>query len=164
QYLRSAEASLAPQDGGGGQDASPRWGLVSFEDGTAADDAARAVAPVRISEVLTHVPLDGMQTPVTAIQTPATDDPAAMVGYAQKRAADRIAARAGAASGRGGVVDQVTDALRSGCDCVVGLIVRGDLAHLRTIAGRPGVRAVEALPPDAVFCSFAVRPLMPGMR
>lgn len=164
QYLRAADASLSPQDGDSDDGSAPRWAMVSFEEGTAADGAAQMVAPVRISEVLTHVPLDGTQTPVTATQTPATGDPAATVGFAQKRAAEHIAERAGEASGRGGAVAQVTGALRGGCDCVVALIVRGDLERLRTIEGRPGVRAVEALPPDAVFGSFAVRPLTPGTR
>lgn len=160
QYVARARATLSGQD----DPEAPRWAMVSFDEGVSAGAAADAVAPVRISEVLSYVPVDGTQTPVTAIQTPATDDPAAMVARAQKRAADRIAERAGGAPGRGSVVDEVTGALRGGCDCVVGLIVRGGLAELRAIDARPDVEAVEALPADAVFGSFAVRPLAPRMR
>ena len=154
-YIARAADTLRP---GGDPDAA-HWALVSFGEGTAAPAAARAVAPVRISEVLTHVRLDGRQTPVTTVQTPATDRPAAMVSRALPQAADRIDSGYGpAAAASGPADDAVTGALREECDCVVGLVVRAPLDQLREVSHRPGVAAVEALPADAVFGSFAVRP------
>ncbi len=155
-YMARAAETLRPH---GDSDAA-HWALVSFRGGTAAAAAAEAVAPVRISEVLAHVRLDGRQTPVTTVQVPATDRPAAMVTRALPLAADTIAAGYGpAAAASGPDADAVTGALRAGCDCVVGLVVRAQLEQLRRVSQRPGVAAVEALPADAVFGSFAVRPL-----
>lgn len=54
--------------------------------------------------------------------------------------------------------------IRSGAPSVIGLLVRATPAQLREVAGRPGVRAVEALPADAVWGRFAVRPLQPQQR
>lgn len=42
---------------------------------------------------------------------------------------------------------------------ITGLLVRGTLGQLRSIEGRPGVVAVEALAADAVVGRFGVRPL-----
>jgi hypothetical protein len=39
--------------------------------------------------------------------------------------------------------------------------VRGTPAELTELAGRADVRAVQALPPDAVSGKFAVEPLLP---
>ena len=51
--------------------------------------------------------------------------------------------------------------IRAGDPAIIGLVVRAPPAQLRTLAQRPGVRAVEALPSDAVWGRFAVRPLQP---
>ncbi|WP_182357546.1 hypothetical protein [Tomitella gaofuii] len=174
EYTARAAASLQPRgtpDAEHGPSEALHWALVSFDQGVGAEDAARAVAPVRISEVLSHVPVDGAQTPVTPVQVPATDDPAAMVARAQSRAADvvaqrtglaaagRYAAGAGNAAGAGSTTAAaVVDGLRGGCACVMALVVHGTLGDLRAVADRPGVLAVEALPADAVFGRFAVRP------
>src|SRR5699024_6260786 len=133
-YISRAAATLQPH----GDPGAAHWALVSFRAGTEAPAAAQAVAPVRISEVLTHVRLDGRQTFVTTVQVPATEEPAAMVSRALAQAADRIAGGyGGAVSASGPAADAVTDALRAGCDCVVGLVVRAELDRLRAVAGRP---------------------------
>ena len=45
--------------------------------------------------------------------------------------------------------------------CVIGLVVRAPTAVLADIAATDGVRAVEALPADAVAGRFSVSPLLP---
>ncbi|MFD5867658.1 hypothetical protein ACFWGD_03450 [Corynebacterium sp. NPDC060344] len=69
---------------------------------------------------------------------------------------------------RADVIERELDLLRRSAGPVVrgtgdanltGLLVRGTLDQLRTIAGRPGVAAVEALAADAVIGRFGVRPL-----
>ncbi|GAA4817687.1 hypothetical protein [Tomitella cavernea] len=186
EYTARAAASLqarGPSDAESGPPDALHWALVSFEQGVSADAAARSAAPMRISEVLSHVPVDGAQTPVTPVQVPATDDPAVMVARAQSRAADVVAQRTGlatapgeaagsgdtagsghAAGSRETVAAAVVDGLRGGCACVMALVVHGTLGDLRAVAGRPGVLAVEALPADAVFGSFAVRPPVQYLR
>ncbi len=153
EYTARAAQSLEQP----GDPAALHWALVSLPGGVSAAAAAAAAAPVRISEVLVHVPLDDAQTPVTAVQVPAADDPAAMVSTAQGVAADTVASSAGTT----GTAGRVVDALRGGCGCVVGLVVHARLDQLRTVAGRDGVAAVDALPADAVFGGFAVRPATP---
>ena len=56
---------------------------------------------------------------------------------------------------------ETADALAGGEPAVVAALVHADTAALRRIAATPGVRAVEALPQDAVAGRFAVRPLLP---
>ena len=41
-------------------------------------------------------------------------------------------------------------------------MVRADLPRLNAVAALPGVRAVQALPADAVSGGFAVNPLLPA--
>jgi hypothetical protein len=48
-----------------------------------------------------------------------------------------------------------------GCRCVVALVVDGDRAGLAAIAGRAGVRAVEAAPPGTTNVELALAPLLP---
>lgn len=42
---------------------------------------------------------------------------------------------------------------------VLGVLVHGTPAELRELSGRPGVLAVEALPPDAAYGRFGLRPV-----
>ncbi|HHX85310.1 MAG TPA: hypothetical protein GX694_08280, partial [Actinomycetales bacterium] len=51
--------------------------------------------------------------------------------------------------------------IRDGEPAIIGLLARGTPAELRAVADQPWVRAVEALPADAVWQRFAVRPLQP---
>lgn len=153
QYTARAAATIAA-DGRQEDAGEPRWALVSFQQGMSADAAAAAVGGVRISEVVTWLPDDSAQTPVTVVQVPAAEDPASMVEHAQRRAADQVEQSSVRA---GGTAGDVVRALRGGCACVVGLVVRADLPELRDIADRRDVTTVDALPGDAVFGTFAVR-------
>ena len=49
-------------------------------------------------------------------------------------------------------------ALLDGCACVRALVVHAAGPALRAVAAHPQVAAVEALPADAVYGSFSVRP------
>ncbi|WP_280275473.1 hypothetical protein [Nocardia wallacei] len=151
-YLARARDSLT------GADTAERWALASFDTGTAAGRLPEQAAGLRISQVLYHVPLNRVYTPVTAVPVPAGD--AAAIGsiraaagamdYAQP--ADERAARTAAV---------VAARLHADCPCAVGVVVRGRLTQLRDLASHTGIRAVEALPPDAAAGAFAVVPLLP---
>lgn len=153
-YLDRAHRSL---DGA----AEPRFALVSFSSEIAPWEVATVAAGVRVSQVLYQVPIPRVQTTLVPVSVP--DDPWALLQSAG------IAARALGSSTTVDVTDErrrridVVSAARleDGCACIVGLVVRGTSAQLDEIATRAGVRAVEALPVDAVFGRFAVAPLMP---
>lgn len=160
-YLERASASLA----GGAVEAGPRWALVTAERPWSVAEAADVVAALpRVSMLYVQVPVPGVAMPV-AEETLA--EPVA--GEADRepvfvRALERLAGAAVAVDGRGRVAE--TEALtvarvQAGEPAIIGLTVRGDTEALRMVADEPGVRAVEALPADAVWGRFAVRPLQP---
>ncbi len=151
-YLARAETSLIADD------AEPRWGSVSFDRELTAEQAFSAANDVRISMVLFRVPLDRVQTPILTVGVPGSER---SVLNSTARAAGQIQESFGAGD-RQAQIDAVSQRrLLSGCACVVTLVVRGTPAELSEVAGRDGVRAVEALPPDAVSGKFAVEPLLP---
>lgn len=153
-YLDRARATL---DGA----AEPRYALVSFTAEIAPWQVATVAAGVRVSQVLYRVPIPRVQTTLVPVSVP--DDPWALLQSAG------LAARAldnpttvYTADERRQRIDVVSAArLEDGCACIVGLVVRGTSAQLGEIATRSGVRAIEALPVDAVFGRFAVAPLLP---
>lgn len=157
-YLtRAAESLDDPAD----PDA-PRWALVSFtaplDVGAVADLTAELGAEMRVAQVLFRVPIDRVQTPLVTVAVPQNPEalrraPAVAVGRLQIPASgnDRAARVAAASAHR----------LAEGCACVVGLVVRATGAQLHTLESAPAVRAVEALPTDAVAGRFAVSPLLP---
>ncbi|WP_024793118.1 hypothetical protein [Tomitella biformata] len=155
QYLARAAESLAV-DG-----AASRWALVSFDDGSTAAAAAAAVGQARVSQVQFWSLAAGAQSPLITVSTGASDDPAGLLSGAQALAAAQLEADMSAAVLEGVRATAAAD-LRAGCACVVGVLVRGASGELREIAERPGVRAVEALPADAVFGRFGLRALLPG--
>ncbi len=151
-YLDRAGASLA------GGDTDPRWALVTLRTGTTTDGVIGIVAGLRVSQVLYHVPLDRVYTPVITVPVP---EGAAAVRAAQPAAAgamdhvrtddDRSQRIAAVSAAR----------LHAGCACVVNLVVRGTLARLRGLAAHDAIRSVQTLPPDASAGAFAVLPLVP---
>ncbi|OZE76114.1 hypothetical protein CH294_20425 [Rhodococcus sp. 14-2483-1-1] len=151
-YLARAETSLLP----GG--AEPRWGSVSFDRALTAEQAYAAANGVRISQVLFRVPLDRVQTPILTVGVPGSER---SVLNATARAAGQIQESFGAGDRQAQIEAVSQRRLLGGCACVVTLVVRGTAAELSEVAGRDGVRAVEALPPDAVSGKFAVEPLLP---
>lgn len=140
----------------------PRWALVSLTEHLTTAEVLALTGDVRVARVLEHVPIDRVQTPIVAIPVPDSDEP---VLRADAAAADVLRDRLDRQpmderSAR--VHEVVADRLRAGCACTAGLVVRADLDTLRALAARRGVRAVEALPADAVANRFAVTPLLPG--
>ncbi|MEU1550597.1 hypothetical protein [Nocardia sp. NPDC005745] len=152
-YLDRSRDSLEP----GGDE--PRWALVSFTEPLAPEQIPAHSGGLRISQVLYRVPVPRVQTPLVTVPVPegaaAAVDSARDAAWLLPRPADDRSAR---------VVEYSAARLRDGCGCVVGLVVRGSSAQLRDLAGRDGIRAVQALPADAVAGSFAVVPLLPDYR
>ncbi|MFC7447070.1 hypothetical protein [Rhodococcus daqingensis] len=151
-YLARAGASI------GGPDADPRWALVSLDIEMTADQAYGLADGVRISRMLFRVPLDRVQTQLIGVDVPANQE---AVRRSPGVAAGRLQGTAGEWDRQARIDAVSAGRLESGCACVAGMTVRGDLARLRELAARPGVRAVEALPADAVHGRFAVTPLLP---
>ncbi|MFE6925979.1 hypothetical protein ACFVAV_33550 [Nocardia sp. NPDC057663] len=151
-YLNESQDSLI------GDDTDLHWALVSFTDYLTPQQIPAAAGGLRIAGVIQHVPIDRVQTPVITVATPAGDEPAV-------KSADAAAGLLTAAQyrdQRSADVARVTQTrLRAGCACTAGLVVRGTLPQLRELAAQPGVRAVQALPADAIAGRFAVAPLLP---
>ncbi|MFE1595286.1 hypothetical protein [Nocardia sp. NPDC058705] len=153
QYLADARTSL---DGG---DTDPHWALVSFTEYLTPQQLPAAAEGLRISGVIQHVPVDRVQTPVITVATPGGDEPAVKSGEA---AAGLVAAQQ-VRDQRSAEIARLTESrLRAGCACTAGIVVRGSLPELRDLATQPDIRAVQALPADAVAGRFAVSPLLPG--
>lgn len=150
-YLDRAAASLV-------QDGETRYALVSFTSDLAPADALATVSGARVSELIYHVPIPRVQTPIVAVAVPDNADAAI-------RSADVAAERVLANEGRTERATQVAGVaaarLAAGCACVAGALVRADTETLETIAKRDRVRAVEALPADAVYGRIAITPLLP---
>ncbi|WP_245717590.1 hypothetical protein [Nocardia jejuensis] len=151
-YLTRAQTSLQPTD------LAPRWSLISFTAGVTAARIPEFTGGLRISEVLYHVPIPRVATPIISIGVPAGD----AVAVASRRAAAAQVQATPAYDERSVRTNQVVAArLRADCACVVGLVVDGPLPQLRTLAALPGVRSIQSLPPDASAGVFAVAPLLP---
>ncbi|WP_067892211.1 hypothetical protein [Nocardia vaccinii] len=151
-YLVRAHDSLQGNDGG------ERWALVALTTGVVPRDIPESVADLRVSQVIYHVPIDRVYTPPITVPTPADD--AAVIDSA--RAAAGVLNYSQSSDDRTSRITAVMAArLRTPCACAVNLIVRGDPDQLRTLSSRPGIRSVQALPPDASAGAFAVLPLLP---
>lgn len=149
-YLSRAQDSLA------GDDNAQHWALVSFTEPLVPEWIPAHSGGMRVAQVLYRVPIPRVHTPLVAVPVPedigAAVDSAQYAAWLLPRPADDRSAR---------VVSVSAARLRAGCACVVGLVVRGRLTELRNLAERNGIRAVQALPADAVAGSFAVIPLLP---
>ncbi|MEU1982652.1 hypothetical protein [Nocardia sp. NPDC019395] len=155
EYLDRARDSLT------GPDNSDRWALVSFTDYETAAALPGRADGTRVSQALYQVPLPRVATPLVSVQVPGS---AAALSRSGDDAAWWLADRRrySAEGTRGAQILDVSIArLRAGCACSPGVVVRAPLPALRELAGRPGIRAVEALPADAVAARYAVAPLLP---
>lgn len=182
-YLARAADSLAVGAAGVGDDdeeftpdpEAPRWALVSAEQAWSAAEAAAVVQGLpRVSGLYVQVPVDGVAMPVTGVTL--AEPVAGETGRDRvfdrglEQVVDRLhgGPQPGADvppppdPGRAAAVNALTvSRIRSGEPAIIGLLARGTPEQLRAVAGLPRVRAVEALPPDAVWQRFAVRPLQP---
>lgn len=152
EYLARAEESLRSEA------TEPRWGSVSFDRELTAEQVRTVADGVRISQVLVRVPLDRVQTPILTVGVPGSER---SVLNSTARAASLAAASFGVGDRQAQIAAVSQRRLLDGCACVVTVVVRGTPAELTELAGRPDVRAVQALPPDAVSGKFAVEPLLP---
>ncbi|MET0198907.1 MAG: hypothetical protein ABW364_16880 [Rhodococcus fascians] len=161
EYLARAEETLAEDfadPDSAGSNSEMQWALVSFDAEVAPARAYDAVQDVRIAQVLLRVPIERVQTQVISVGVPGTE--ASVLGSAAV-AGSRLHGSTGQWD-RQSQIDAVSSArLLEGCECVVGLIVRGSSEQLGTVDAGDGVRAVEALPADAIAGRFAVRALLP---
>ncbi|WP_431950188.1 hypothetical protein [Nocardia lijiangensis] len=157
-----ADYFVRARDSLSGADTEPHWALVSFTEPVTPQAIPAHSGGLRIGQVLHRVPIPGVQTPLASVAVPAGDAVAvASADAAAWQIQDQLE-RTGAVDERYARVMTVSmSRLRAGCACTVGLVVRGTLPELRNLASVNGIRAVEALPADAVAGHFAVSPLLP---
>ncbi|HET9117941.1 MAG TPA: hypothetical protein VFN75_07690 [Pseudonocardiaceae bacterium] len=154
-YLQQAERSLPPGNSG------PVWALVQLDTYLTASPAAELAQGVRLSKVIIRVPFPRIQTALISRDLPG-QRPAAELTEAFRSAAQDRAAVASRLHGRRAALAAAEAAqLRTGCACVVALLVFGNGDALRVVAARPGVRAVHAALPDTSIQDLAISPLLP---
>ncbi|WP_062988665.1 hypothetical protein [Nocardia anaemiae] len=151
-YLARARDSLS------GSDTEEHWALVSFTEPLTPDQIPAHSGGLRIAAASHHVWIPRVNTPIVTVQLPAGN--AVAVASADNAAWQLVAQRA--ADERTDRINAVSAGrLRAGCACTVGLVVRGSLPELRNLATQNDIRAVQALPADAVATSFAIVALLP---
>ncbi len=157
-YLDDAAAGLDRVGAG------PRWALISLRAPVGDDQAWSLVDGTAASQVAFHVPIAGVATPSTFAAV--TGDRGSLA-TARTNAVVEVRGDAdpggdGAPATRDQQVSSVTvERLRSGCACIVAMVVRGTGPRLREIAASPLVRGVQVLPADAAGGRFAVVALLP---
>lgn len=154
-YLWRAGASLPAGH-------SSHWALVQLDGYLTPDRAAELTRGVRLSRVVFRVPLPRVQTALVTRDLPGQQPVSELAAAQQSAAAERLAESRTAADSRRAAVDAAEAAhLHHGCGCVLALLVFGDGDALRTVAGRPGVRAVHAALADTSIQDLAISPLLP---
>lgn len=154
-YLRRAETSLPAGNSG------PLWALVQLEGYLTPAPAAELARGVRVSRAIIRVPLPRVQTALITRDLPG-QLPVAELTEALRSAAQDRAAVASQQQGRPAALAAAEAAqLRTGCACVVALLVFGDGDALRVVAARPGVRALHAALLDTPIQDLAISPLLP---
>ncbi|MEH0820598.1 hypothetical protein V6U88_05560 [Micromonospora sp. CPCC 205739] len=173
-YVRAAAAELAALPPSGSP--SGTYALVSFTSYLAPQELPRVLADAPVSEVVARVPLPDRQTEVVrlAAQLLPQDVVAAMATVAERKEREAADQRARAATAEGelhrvyatGAEVAVGEAraYRAGCGCVYAAVVRADAAVLRTLAARPGVRAVDPAPELRRLDRAVVIPPLPEQR
>jgi hypothetical protein len=155
EYLARAKDSLSSRDG------DEHWALVSFTEGLTPEQIPTRNGGLRIAQVIHQVPIPRVQTPIVAVQVPAGD---AVAVASAGNAAWQLLAQHAPDERTARITAFAVARLRAGCACTVGLVVRGSLPRLRDLAAQNGIRAVQALPADAVSGRFAVVPLLPDQN
>lgn len=153
-YLRRARASWPAGN-------SARWALVQLDGYLTPAPAAELVRGARLSRVIIRVPVPRIQTALITRDLPG-QRPVAELTEALRSAAQDRAAVASQQRGRAAALAAAEGAqLRTGCACVLALLVFGDGDVLRVLAARPGVRAVHAALPGTLIQDLAISPLLP---
>ena len=153
-YLARAASSLLAE--GDADPDAPRWALVSaVAPWSVAEAEAVARELPRVSGMYVQVPVAGEYGREGVIER-------ALERVTDELGTSPAPAPAPAPGDRGVATAALTvSRIRDGDPAIIGLVVRGTVEQLRAVAEHPRVRAVEALPADAVWGRFAVRPLLP---
>jgi hypothetical protein len=153
-YLARLPATLPP-------DGVRAPALVQLDAGSTTADALTTVAGTVPRTAVFRVPLPRVQTALRFVTLEDAVPVAAALDNARGRAEQAAAADAARLQGRAGAVAAAEAGALAGpaCRCVLAVLVEGDRAGLVAVAGRPGVRAVEAAPPGTVDPALA--PLLP---
>jgi hypothetical protein len=178
-YLRSARAELAALTDPSAPAAADTWALVSLDDYVRPPRVSALLEGAAVAQVYARVPLPDVHTQVARIpvyRMPA-DVSAGMLDAALQRDQEqaeylqlsrnvegdnRSAERArDAYETAAGTAATEAAAYRSGCACVFAAVVRAAPAALRTIADRPGVRAVDPAPEVLRLDRTEFRPPLP---
>lgn len=156
-YLRRASASLPATEPGS------VWALVQLEDYLTPGRAAELARGVRLSRVVLRVPLPRVQTALIIRDLPGQRPVAELADALRFAAQDRAAVAAREVPGGRSAAVAAAEAtqLRSGCGCVLALLVFGGGEELQAVAARPGVRAVHAALPDTPIQNVAISALLP---
>ncbi|WP_245649817.1 hypothetical protein [Nocardia shimofusensis] len=154
-YLARAADSLADED------RDDHWALLSFTEPLPPDQLSAHAGGLRIGQVLYQVPIPRVRTPLTTIPVPANET--AIRNSAVSAAGLMRSASTGDLSDERyrRILQVSADRLEAGCACAVAIVVRGPVDRLRELGADPAIRAVEALPADAVAGHYGVAPLLP---
>jgi hypothetical protein len=152
-YRARLPSSLPPPDG------ARAPALVQLDVELTTADAAAVVAGTSPRVAVFRVPLPRVQTALrfAALEEGvprALDNARARAQQAAATDAARLAGRAGAVAAA-----EARALADPACRCVLAVLVDADRGGLEAVAARPGVRAVEAAPPDTVDPALA--PLLP---
>lgn len=154
-YLARAADSLTVEDN------ADHWALLSFTEPLPPDQLSAHTGGLRIGQVLYQVPIPRVRTPLTTIPVPANET-AIRASAASAAGLMRSASTGEVSDERYRRILQVSaQRLEAGCACAVAVVVRGPLDRLRELRADPAIRAVEALPADAVAGHYGVAPLLP---
>jgi hypothetical protein len=178
-YLGSARAELAALTDPSAPAAADTWALVSLDDYVPPPRLPGLLEGAAVAQVYARVPLPGAHTQVVRIpvyRMPA-DVSAGMLDAALQRDQEqaeylqlsrnvegdnRNAERArDAYETAAGTAAAEAAAYRSGCSCVFAAVVRAAPPALRSIADRPGVRAVDPAPEVLRLDRTEFRPPLP---
>ncbi|MFQ6393890.1 hypothetical protein ACLMAJ_10565 [Nocardia sp. KC 131] len=160
-YLARAHDSLASPGADDRGDTDEHWALVSFTETLTPDRIPAHGGGLRIAQVIHQTRIPRVHTPIVTVAVPAGD--AAAVASADN-AAWQLLAQPASDERFARVVAISVSRLRAGCACTIGIVVRGSLPRLRELSTQNGIRAVQALPADAVSGRFAVVPLPPDQN
>jgi hypothetical protein len=159
-YVAGARRSLSLLKG-----SAPTVALVSFAEYQTGSGAAGVVGAVPLRLAYARVPLPGVQTRISSFTVVSGRDLASgVVGLASERtAAAADLAAAGDVDGAA-IARREAVAYRGGCACVYGVVVVAAPDVLRGLAGRGGVRVVEAAPSVRDPYSTVFAPLLPEQK
>lgn len=164
EYLAGLPARLPPA----GAPAVPA--LVEFAEPHDVSGALRVLPGITPVTAVLRVPLPRVQTALRfqPLQTVHVADPVAgeerrftLAWQAGGRAASAAVGRLDGRPARVAEYEAATLAAVPPCRCLVAVLVTGDRAALSALAGRPGVRAVDAAPVGTPVSGVALAPLLP---